>query len=142
MGRLTGSTLPVEALARLDRRARLVGYKRKACVRCGGPGLDVCYIVPLSSLPEHIQRRYIEGHHLARKEADKLKVPVCPTCHEILDLKQYDWPKEAQHPASPRERRAALLSGLADLLDERIKVDAEIATRLRSLVKEMLDDPS
>ncbi len=142
MGRLTDSILPVEALARLDRRARRTGYRERVCVVCGGPGLDVCYTAPLNSLPEHIQKRYIEGHHLARKKADKLKVPVCPTCHERLDLKHYDWPKEAQHPTSARERRAARLSGLADLIEERTKVDAKIVVWLRSQVKEMLDDPS
>lgn len=142
MVRSTDSILPIEALARLDRRARRVGYKKKACVRCGGPGLDVCHTVPLRSLPADIQKRYIEEHHLARKKADALTIPVCPTCHEILDLKQYDWPKEAQHPKSPRQRRAALLFGLADLLDVLAKVFAKIAVRLRSLAQEMLDDPS
>ncbi len=142
MGRLTDSILPVEVLARLDRRARRVGYKNVCCIVCGGPGLDVCYTVPPNSLPEHIQKRYIEGHHLARKKADNLKVPVCPTCHERLDLKQYDWPAKAQHPSSPREKWAPLLSGLADLLDERARVDGKIAIRLRSLGKELLDDPS
>jgi len=134
--------LPVEALARLDRRARRVAYKQRSCVVCGGPGLDVCYTVPLRSLPKDIQRRYIAQHHLARKKAHVLTVPVCPTCHERLDLKQYDWPKEAQHPASPHGRRVAFLFGLADLLEERAKIDAKIAIRLRSLVNEMLHDPS
>jgi hypothetical protein len=138
VGKLTDSTLSVEALGRLDRRARRVGYKRTSCVVCGGPGLDVCYTVPLRSLPKDIQRRYIAQHHLAREKADASTVPVCPTCHERLDLKQYDWPKEAQQPASPHERRVAFLCGLADLFDERAKVDAKIAIRLRSLVNEML----
>jgi len=142
VGRLTDSTSTVEALARLDHRARRVGYKKKVCIVCGGPGLDVCYTVPFRSLPEDIQKRYIEEHHLARKKADALTVPVCPTCHERLDLKQYDWPKEAQHPASPRGRRAAFLFGLADLLDVQAKVFVKIAIRLRSLAQEMLDDPS
>ncbi len=142
MGKSTDSTLPVEALARLDRRARRVGYRRKSCVVCGGPGLDVCYTVPFRTLPEPAQNRYIEEHHLARKIADALTVPVCPTCHERLDLKQYDWPKEAQHPASSRARRAARLLGLADLIEERIKVDSKIIPLLRSMAKEMLDDPS
>jgi len=126
---------------RLDRRARRVGYRGKTCVVCGGPGLDVCYAVPLRSLPEDLQKRYIEEHHLARKRADALTVPVCPTCHERLDLKQYDRPKEAQHPSSPRERRAARQLGLADLIEARIKVDSKIVTMLRLMAMEELHEP-
>ena len=142
MGKLTDSILPVEALARMDRRARRTGYRGKTCVVCGGPGLDVCHTIQLRRLPENIQGRYIQEHHLARKRADALTVPVCPTCHEYLDLKQYDWPKEAQNPTSSRGRRAALLLGLADLLDVLAKVFSKIARRLRTLAQEMLDDPS
>jgi hypothetical protein len=137
---LNDSISPVEALARLDRRARRAGYKRRVCVQCGGPGLDVCYTVHLRRLPEEIQKRYIEEHHLARKKADSLTVPVCPTCHEIIDLKQYDWRNEAQDPTCPRERRAARMLGLADLMEERIKVDAKIVTMLRSMAAEELDE--
>lgn len=140
MGRSTDSTLPLETLARRDRRARRVGYRRKPCIVCGGPGLDVCYTVPFNSLPEDIRKRYTEDHHLARKKADALTVPVCPTCHERFDLKQYEWPQEAQHPASARERRAARQLGLADLFEERSKADIKIATMLRSMALEELDE--
>jgi hypothetical protein len=96
--------------------------------------------MPFRDLPEALRTRYIEKHHIARERADNLTVPACPGCHEVLDLKQYDWPPQAQDPKSPRERRAAYLLGLASLHDERARIDKKIARRLRRFVKEDLHE--
>jgi hypothetical protein len=99
-------------------------------------------MMPLRNLPEEAQKRYIQRHHLARKKADTFIVPLCPNCHELLDLKQYEWGVEAQHPLSPRAKRASFLFGLADLLDARAKVDPKIARRLRKFAEDELHDPA
>lgn len=126
----------VEALVRQEHRAqRFVGAGR-VCVQCGAPRLDVAFEIPLKALPKTVRARFLQRHHVARRRSDALTVPVCPTCHEALDLRQYDWPTGAQRGGSPQEKRAALLCGVADLLDARSEIDRKIADRLRALAVE------
>ena len=79
MGGLTSSTPSVEALARLDRRARRVAYRLDRCVICLSPGLDVCHIIRWDVLPRHIREWLLQVRRIHR--GGVANVPVCPMCY-------------------------------------------------------------
>jgi hypothetical protein len=123
--------MDIEDLVRHTRRARRFG-PFKACAVCGIPALDVAYAMPLATLPGKVRRRVLERHHLATKRLDPdLVVPVCPNCHEALDLAQYSWPERAR-----RAKNAARLHGLADLLEMRARIDRQVSQVLREVAAE------
>jgi Fe-S-cluster-containing hydrogenase component 2 len=121
----------LEDIVRRTRRARRFGPFR-CCVVCGTPALDVVYAVSFGSLTETVRQRVVQRHHLATRRLDPdLVVPVCPNCHEALDLAQYSWPERAR-----RTKNAARLHGLADLLEMRARIDRQVSQVLREIAAE------
>lgn len=59
----------------------------------------------------------IQLHHIAGRRNNTLTIPLCPTCHTQLTLKQSRWPEEwTRKNNSPQVKRAFLLLGAADVI--------------------------
>lgn len=91
--------------------------------------------VPAGQLP----RRFLELHHLGRRAASDLTITLCRNCHAVLTDWQEDWDPRLRHPATPSERLAAFLQGLADWLWALARSLAEVAARIEAYVRWLLE---
>jgi hypothetical protein len=127
-------------------RKRQMRWERKCphtlapvCIVCGCRDLPALTEYRWADLPEHIRQRLLQGHHIARREADPDTVVIlCRSDHAILDDAQYDWPPVLRKAHSPEERIAALLAGAEDMLRWRAEMDVRLADRFHEIQEELL----
>jgi hypothetical protein len=127
-------------------RKRLMRWEQKClhtlapvCVVCGCLDMPALTEYRWADLPEHIRRKLLQGHHVARHEADPETVVIlCRNCHAVLDDAQYDWPPVVRKARSREERIAALLAGAEDMLRWRAAMDVRLADRLHEIQEELL----
>lgn len=127
-------------------RRRLMRWERKCphtlapvCVVCGCLDLPALTEYRWADLPDHVRRKLLQGHHVAREEADPDTVVIlCRDCHAVLDDAQYDWSSAIRKPRSREEQIAALLAGAEDMLRWRAQADLRLADRLHEIQEELL----
>ena len=74
----------------------------------------------------------IEQHHLAGKHNGDITLPLCPTCHRVVSMKQDGWEKEWINSDNvSRKKLAFKLRGWAD-------IHTLIATEMRNESEKIL----
>jgi hypothetical protein len=104
-------------------------------VSCGCLDVEALLSVPASALPG----RFLERHHLAKREASDFTVTLCRNCHAILTDWQEEWDPRLRDPKTPQERLAALLQGTVDWHLQLAGKLTESAARQQQLVRWILE---
>ncbi len=125
---------------RHEQKRQRLGSANPACMICGCTNLLALARVPFSQLPGPVQRRLLEKHHLAGREAGEWFIIVCLNCHAILSDAQYDWGDRLRHPQTGNERIAAYLRGLADMFRHEGATRSREADELESMADELMSE--
>lgn len=129
-------------LIRQNRRALRLGVPVSGCMACPCTSVEALLGVPWRALPEWMQRRIIELHHLEGKAIDPdWIVPLCRNCHAIATERRRDLPPEILRPRTERERMAADLQGVEDWLGFLVQGASEAQARIRWVKEYLLTRP-
>jgi hypothetical protein len=79
--------------------------------------------------------RIIQKHHIAGKRNSDITIPVCPTCHAILSLEQYSWPKNWTLANNSPTTRVALIARSV------LEMNILSARAIQSILKEKSKEP-
>lgn len=99
---------------RHERKRQQLESANPVCTVCGCANLPSLLGIPFSKLPQQLQRKLSESHHLAGRKAGDWIVTVCRNCHEVLSDSQHDWDPRTRSPQTGDEQLAAFLQGMAD----------------------------
>lgn len=104
-----------KALRHEKKRQRL-GSPNPLCSTCGCMNIVKVTAARISELPEALQRKLHEEHHLNYEgpEVGDRTTWACLNCHAIFTDAWYQWDPAVQAPQTFMDRLATFLQGLAD----------------------------
>lgn len=123
---------------RHEQKRQQLGSPNPACASCGCMNVVTITDMPLSQLPEAIQQKLVEKHHLAGRKAGDWQVHACLNCHAVFSDNQYDWDERLLQPKTWTQRLAAFLQGLAEWLRETAEHFRNVADALQEWIDELL----
>jgi hypothetical protein len=101
---------------RHEKKRQQLGSPNPLCSTCGCMNIVQLTSATISQLPEALQRKLHEEHHMQHDgpEMEDRTTWTCLNCHAVFTDACYEWDPRVQTPQTSMDRLAAFLQGLAD----------------------------